>query len=159
MTDKESKVFVRFGEAVTIPDGCEVVGTDFVDNGRVLTIRKKDRLPRCRCVDREYLQGHSPLVKLACEKLGPNNVAYLWSTCVDDGPRVRKQTPSQHRNEFAAQVENLKIELEKMTTLLKKYINHIGFHEGIDYLRDFDRDDRFTDDEWAELQRLAKERL
>lgn len=44
--------------------------------------------------------------------------------------------------------------------LLKKYIQHVGDSEGTDFLGDFARNDfgcdpdRFTDEEWAELQRL-----
>ena len=41
--------------------------------------------------------------------------------------------------------------------LLRKYIEHVGNCEGICFLRDCDRTDGFTDDEWAELQRVANE--
>ncbi len=50
--------------------------------------------------------------------------------------------------------------------LLRKYIRHIIEQEGIAFLREFDRNESnprltedvwtvFTDEEWAELQRLA----
>lgn len=38
--------------------------------------------------------------------------------------------------------------------LLKKYIAHVAYYEGIAFLRDMDRDDTFTDEEWAELKNL-----
>lgn len=43
--------------------------------------------------------------------------------------------------------------------LLKKYIAHVGYHEGIDYLRDIDHisESNLTPEEWAELRRLSEE--
>lgn len=46
--------------------------------------------------------------------------------------------------------------------LLKKYINHVGEHEGVTFLSDYDRSSYpempiFTDEEWAELKRLDEE--
>ena len=41
--------------------------------------------------------------------------------------------------------------------LLKKYMMHIGYHEGIDYTRDMDKSDVLTDDEWILLQKLSHE--
>lgn len=40
--------------------------------------------------------------------------------------------------------------------LLKKYINHVGDQEGIDFT-DRDKPDWFTDEEWKELIDVAKE--
>ena len=41
--------------------------------------------------------------------------------------------------------------------LLKKYINHVGECEGITFLRYGEKPDFITDEEWAELQKIAKE--
>jgi hypothetical protein len=46
-------------------------------------------------------------------------------------------------------------ELMDYRELLKKYIAHVAYYEGISFLRDMDRDaSLFTDEEWAELKRL-----
>lgn len=41
--------------------------------------------------------------------------------------------------------------------LLKKYIAHVAFHEGITFLGDGYESEVLTGDEWAELQRLECE--
>lgn len=41
--------------------------------------------------------------------------------------------------------------------LLRKFINHVGDCEGVTFLRNVDRTDWFTDEEWAELQKLRDE--
>ena len=42
--------------------------------------------------------------------------------------------------------------------LLYKYMAHVGDQEGTGFLTDGYKTDRFTNDEWAELQRIANER-
>lgn len=42
--------------------------------------------------------------------------------------------------------------------LLQKYMSHVGFFEGIDYIGPgFENEETFTDEEWAELNRLSGE--
>lgn len=45
--------------------------------------------------------------------------------------------------------------------LLKKYIKHVGYIEGVDYLGEYDRGDEdndfFNDDEWQEMRKLSEE--
>jgi len=40
--------------------------------------------------------------------------------------------------------------------LLIKYMDHVGYHEGIDYTDDGYELDVLTDEEWKEIQRLSK---
>ena len=41
--------------------------------------------------------------------------------------------------------------------LLQKYMRHVGFFEGIDYIgTGFKNEEVFTDDEWVELNRLSE---
>ncbi len=44
--------------------------------------------------------------------------------------------------------------------LLKKYIKHIGYHEGIDFIEGYDHECgiEFHPSDWAELERLAKDK-
>lgn len=39
-------------------------------------------------------------------------------------------------------------------SLLRRYIEHIGFNNGETYIKDQYKEDEFTDEEWAELVRL-----
>lgn len=42
--------------------------------------------------------------------------------------------------------------------LLKKYIEHVGFHEGIDYIAPRYEDQKlFTKEEWSELIKCSEE--
>ena len=76
---------------------------------------------------------------------------------IDDsgGSIVSYETPIQIRPQQPP-VDVTKDELMDYRELLQKYIRHVGFHEGISFLRDIDRDASvlFTDEEWAELKRL-----
>jgi hypothetical protein len=41
--------------------------------------------------------------------------------------------------------------------LLMKYMNHVGYHEGIDYTDDGYESDIFTGKEWEAIQRLSRQ--
>jgi len=45
--------------------------------------------------------------------------------------------------------------------LIKKYIKHVGYIEGVDYLGEYDRgyeeNNFFNDEEWQELRKLSQE--
>ena len=45
---------------------------------------------------------------------------------------------------------------DKLSMLLIKYMNHVGEHEGIDFLDDMYRTDHFTDSEWEYMQKLRR---
>ena len=43
--------------------------------------------------------------------------------------------------------------------LLKKYINHVGMMEGIDFLGGPHKGENFTQEEWVELKEISNEVL
>jgi hypothetical protein len=43
--------------------------------------------------------------------------------------------------------------------LLKKYIEHVGWCEGVSFLGEYDRTEFFTDDEWKEMREIDNEVL
>jgi hypothetical protein len=44
---------------------------------------------------------------------------------------------------------------DELLILLTKYMNHVGFHEGIDFIGDGYESDRFTESEWNYLKKLS----
>ena len=44
---------------------------------------------------------------------------------------------------------------EQLSMMLIKYMNHVGQHEGIDFIGDAYRTDVFTDSEWDYMKKLA----
>lgn len=40
--------------------------------------------------------------------------------------------------------------------MILKYMAHVGEYEGVDFIQGYSNEDLFTDEEWAEMQRLAK---
>ncbi len=46
--------------------------------------------------------------------------------------------------------------VDALEVVLKKYVSHVGYNEGVDFLRDIDKSDKFTDQEWNYLRSLSE---
>ncbi len=73
---------------------------------------------------------------------------------VKDLRRAKKRLIREHRKSVKREGQ--------LIELLKKYIRHIGDHEGIDYTDDalrtkYSGDEIFSDHQWRKLRALAKE--
>ena len=46
--------------------------------------------------------------------------------------------------------------VDALESVLKRYIAHVGYNEGVDFLRDMDKSDEFNEEEWAYLKSISK---
>jgi hypothetical protein len=46
--------------------------------------------------------------------------------------------------------------VDALEVVLKKYVSHVGHHEGVTYLRDTDRTKEFSDQEWDYLRSVSE---
>lgn len=66
-----------------------------------------------------------------------------------------KQQLDEYRKLPEADFQVLVEAIVSLECVLKKYIAHVAWNEGVDFLRDIDQDERFTDEEWKYLQSLS----
>lgn len=66
-----------------------------------------------------------------------------------------KQQLDEYRKLPEADFQVLVEAIESLQSVLKKYIAHVAWNEGVDFLRDIDQDERFTEEEWEYLQSLS----